>query len=237
MTALKWIGTGCTVLVLLAAAAPAQADSRRDKIAKPAKRAYASAPVRHQWTGFYVGGNLGFGVAGITDSAPLAVSSMMYGAVGGVQAGFNYQIESWVLGIEADIQASNQSQAYTRNIPIVGDLTVGHKIPYFGTVRARIGYAFQCACVMAYGTIGVAYGSYQPYASALGVTVSTTYSNVALAVGAGVEWAVSDRWTTKLEALYIDTGDIGDAVTLPVIGPINARLRDLVTRIGVNYHF
>lgn len=56
-------------------------------------------------------------------------------------------------------------------------------------------------------------------------------------VGAGVEWTVSDRWTAKLEALYLDTGNVGSGITLPVIGVVNPRLRDTITRIGLNYHF
>jgi outer membrane immunogenic protein len=224
-----WIAS----LVLFALAAGAHADDGRIR----AKKAYAAAPVPQQWTGFYVGGNLGFGVAGITDNLPIAVNSAMYGAIGGVQVGYNYQINRLVLGVEADIQASSQSQSYTTTLPIVGDVTVGHKIPYFWTARGRVGYAFYCGCVMAYATLGIAYGSYQPYATALGTTVSTTYTNTALAAGAGVEWAVAEKWTAKLEALYLDTGNVGTNITLPIIGTVNARLRDLITRVGVNFHF
>jgi outer membrane immunogenic protein len=161
----------------------------------------------------------------------------MHGVIGGAQIGYNYQTGSVVLGIEADIQASDQSASYTRNIPLVGDLTVGHKIPYFGTARGRVGYVFTCGCVMAYATLGIAYGEYQPYATAFGTTVSHSFTSTALAVGAGVEWIVSERWSAKLEALYLDTGNTGDSLTLPVIGTINARARDAIMRIGVNYHF
>jgi len=122
-------------------------------------------------------------------------------------------------------------------LPIVGNFEAGHKIPYFGTLRARFGYAFDCGCVMAYGTIGVAYGAYEPYATALGVTVSKTYTNPALAVGAGVEWRVAQQWTAKLEGLYLDTGNVGSNITLPVLGTIEARARASIMRLGVNYHF
>src|SRR6185312_12930271 len=124
------------------------------------------APVG-EWTGFYVGGNLGYGAAGLTDDAPLAITSNMTGVIGGVQAGYNYQIDRVVLGIEGDIQVSGQSTSYSRTLPIVGNFTISQRIPYFETLRGRVGYAFTCGCVMAYGTLGVAYGAYEPSASAL----------------------------------------------------------------------
>jgi outer membrane immunogenic protein len=227
----SWIKAGIVALAIFSMAGTAEAQSRRARA-----EAVRDSAV-HQWTGFYVGGNVGYGVAGLTDSAPLAVTTNMTGIIGGVQAGYNYQISSVVLGIEADIQASGQSVTYTRNLPIVGDLSVNQKIPYFGTVRGRLGYAFDCGCVMAYGTLGWAYGAYQPSVSLLGITLSGDYTRSALAVGAGVEWMVGRHWSAKLEALYLDTGDIGSATSFPVIGQVHMRVRDAVTRIGVNYHF
>ncbi len=227
----SWIKAGVAALAIFSMAGTAEAQSRRARA-----EAIKDPPV-HQWTGFYVGGNIGYGVAGLTDNAPLAVTTNMTGIIGGVQAGYNYQISSVVLGIETDIQASGQSATYTRNLPIVGDLTVDQRIPYFGTVRGRLGYAFDCGCVMAYGTLGWAYGAYQPSVSLLGLTLSGDYTRSALAVGAGVEWMVGRHWSAKLEALYLDTGDIGSATSFPVLGQVHMRVRDAVTRIGVNYHF
>jgi outer membrane immunogenic protein len=227
----SWIKAGVAALAIFSMAGTAEAQSRRARAEVPRD------PPVHQWTGFYFGGNLGYGVAGLTDNAPLAVTTNMTGIIGGVQVGYNYQIGSVVLGIEADVQASGQSATYTRNVPIVGDLTVDHRIPYFGTVRGKLGYAFDCGCVMAYGTLGWAYGEYRPSVTALGITLSGDYTRSALAVGAGVEWMVGRNWSAKLEALYLDTGDIGSAASFPVLGEVHMRVRDAVTRIGVNYHF
>jgi outer membrane immunogenic protein len=232
----SWIKAGVTALAIFSMAtlsmtSTAEAQSRRTRA-----EVVRDPPV-HQWTGFYVGGNIGYGVAGLTDNAPLAVTTNMTGIIGGVQAGYNYQISSVVFGVEADIQASGQGTTYSRNLPIVGDLTVNHKIPYFGTVRGKLGYAFDCGCVMAYGTLGWAYGAYQPSVTAFGITLSGDYTRSALAVGAGVEWMVARNWSAKLEALYLDTGDIGSATSFPVLGQVHMRVRDAVTRIGLNYHF
>lgn len=191
----------------------------------------------HQWTGFYVGANLGYGLAGLTDNGPLAVTTNMTGVIGGVQAGYNYQIESLVLGIEADLEDSNQSTSYGVTVPIIGSFSASEKIPWFGTVRGRLGYAFSCGCVMAYGTLGVGYGAYEPSASAFGVTLSAHYEKAVLAAGAGVEFMVTRDWSAKLEALYLDTGNIGSPLEVPGVGPVSMRVRDGITRIGLNYHF
>ena len=232
---LSLIRTGVAASALLAIPAAVEAQTY-DRPTRVTKRTYKPAPLR-QWTGLYAGVNVGYGLAGISDNAPLAITSLMSGVIGGAQIGYNYQTGSWVLGVEADIQASAQSVSYSRNLPIVGDLTVGHKIPYFGTVRGRFGYAFDCGCVMAYATAGLAYGAYQPFASAGGVTISDTFRKSAFAIGTGVEWRVWTNWSAKLEALYLDTGNIGSPVVLPGIGPISMRVRDAVTRLGLNYHF
>jgi len=203
-----------------------------------ARHARDQAPVlSQQWTGLYAGLNIGYGIAGISDSTLIAVDSAMYGGIGGGQIGYNYQSGSVVVGIEADIQASDQKNEATASLPIVGTVTLGHKIPYFGTVRGRLGYAFTCGCVMAYATAGIAYGAYEPYATALGTTVSQTYTRSdVFAGGVGVEWMVAQQWSLKLEGLYLDSGNIG-SVTLPVVGTIHARLRDSIIRLGANYHF
>lgn len=229
---LKSITAGVAVLALTMLASAAEAQSTRSRAVK---RTYVPAPVN--WHGFYAGFNVGYGASGLSDNLPLAGTTLMTGIVGGAQAGFNYRWDSAVFGVEADIQASNMNNTYSAFLPFVGNLSVGHRVPYFGTVRGRIGYAFTCGCVMAYGTLGIAYGSYEPHASALGLTVSRTYTNTALAAGAGVEWMVAERWSTKLEAIYFDTGNIGTGVTLPLVGTINARIRSTVTRLGLNYHF
>ena len=232
---LNFIKTGPAALALLTISSAAlAADMPPRRVAS-----YTTVAPRAPWNGFYLGLNLGYGVAGISDSTALAVSSMMYGVIGGVQGGYNYQAvgSSWVWGLEADFQLTSLSNSYDAFVPIVGNVSVGHKIPYFGTLRGRVGYAFDCQCVMAYATAGVAYGAYEPYATALGITVSRTYTRAALALGAGVEWKVAQQWTARLEGLYLDTGNFGTGLTLPIIGEIHARARAGMMRLGVNYHF
>jgi outer membrane immunogenic protein len=87
-------------------------------------RTYTKAPVYvdpgYNWTGFYVGGNIGYswGRSSTTDTfsdaltgGALSVGTAKFnldGVIGGGQAGYNWQRDKWVFGLEADIQGSGE---------------------------------------------------------------------------------------------------------------------------------
>jgi outer membrane immunogenic protein len=84
---------------------------------------YTKAPVYvdpgYNWTGFYLGGNLGYSwgrssdTSSFTNGAGTSLStsigsSNLDGIVGGGQAGYNWQMQSWVWGLEGDIQGTGE---------------------------------------------------------------------------------------------------------------------------------
>jgi outer membrane immunogenic protein len=231
----KLLFTAVAAVGSLAAAQSLAADLPR---AAPAPyRAPLAAPVPvFSWTGFYVGGNVGYGfaranadvtVGGVTTRVD---SENLRGAVGGGQAGFNWQTGPLVLGIEGDLQWSGQKAVFT-----LGGITQTDRINTFGTVRARAGVAVDR--VLVYGTGGWAYGTWRTDLTVPGVgTGNYSISRSAWAAGAGAEVAFTDHLTAKLEYLYLDTGRINDATTLPGVTFTN-RLKDNVVRVGVNYLF
>jgi outer membrane immunogenic protein len=112
-----------------------------------------------EWTGPYVGLNLGgsWGRSRTTyydpDPAfvPFSTSQHMDGVLGGAQIGYNVQINrTWLLGLEADFQGTGQRGSATfppiteifagvavTTVTTTGTLT--QKMPWFGTVRGRLG--------------------------------------------------------------------------------------------------
>jgi outer membrane immunogenic protein len=76
--------------------------------------------------------------------------------------------------------------------------------------------------------------NYQLSVSALGTSVSDETTKAAWTVGGGVEWMFVPHWSAKVEYLYIDTGDT--SVTLFGV-PFDARAKDNIVRVGLNYHF
>src|SRR5262249_54774647 len=104
----------------------------------------AVAPVSvWSWTGFYVGGNIGGGVAssGFTDPCFYCSSATPTRGffTGGAQAGYNYQFGNGLVGIEADV---NGNSSFKNSVIGGGDsqaMRVGIKADVSGTIRARAG--------------------------------------------------------------------------------------------------
>jgi outer membrane immunogenic protein len=177
------------------------------------------------WTGFYVGANLGYGWA--SASIPGVGSNDLTGIVGGGQLGYNWQTGPLVFGVEGDFQGTGESRSDTA----LG-VTVDQKLPWFATARGRLGYAWGPA--MLYVTGGGAWVNYKIDATAGGLSASSNTTQFAWTVGGGVEWMFAPNWSTKLEYLYMDTGDTD--VTL--FGTtFTGRAKNNVVRVGVNYHF
>jgi outer membrane immunogenic protein len=225
---------------------------------------YTKAPVAPwwSWTGFYLGGNVGYSwgkqSATVTDLAgdPLAASgTSLNGVIGGGQIGYNYQISSAVLGVEADIQGSGQRGHGSFGLPgapfcpfagvacFGGTPTTGldtDKLEWFGTVRGRLGYAAPGRW-MPYVTGGWAYGDGKIDGTTTTGATSTAYSNTHFysgwTAGGGIEWAFADHWSTKLEYLYADFGKGPIIPISPTLNLATGHMTDNIVRAGVNYRF
>lgn len=199
--------------------------------AAPAPSVMAPAPAP-TWSGFYVGGNVGYGWANasITNIAGVAVSGSndLGGVIGGGQLGYNWQNGNLLLGIEGDFQGSGQNRSDTA----LG-ITLKQEIPWFATLRGRVGYANGAWLI--YGTGGAAWTDYKMTLSLGGLSASSENNRTAWTGGGGVEWMFMPRWSAKLEYLYIDTGNV--SATFFNVLPITGRVTDNIVRVGANYHF
>jgi outer membrane immunogenic protein len=220
------------------------------------------APV-DAWAGWYAGVNVGgsWGRARdtTTDGAPAvqfaSTSSNLDGVIGGGQIGYNWRSNNWLFGLEADIQGSSQrgtaNSAGTAGffVPGIGVITINgtlsdqEKLPWFGTVRGRVGVLASPTWLL-YATGGLAYGEIQS-SEALTVGAATVVNNfnttrAGWTVGGGVEGVLSGNWTAKLEYLYMDFGTINNRYTgLLFFNPmfLSTHVTDNIVRVGLNYHF
>jgi outer membrane immunogenic protein len=175
------------------------------------------------WTGFYAGINGGYGWGGGTSfSAPFASNSFdaSGGLVGGT-LGYNYQMNQIVFGVEGDIDAS-----WIKGSGICGGLTCQTKNNWLGTVRGRVGYAYDR--FMPYVTGGAAFGDVKNTITPIG---STSETRTGWTVGGGLEANLYGPWSAKIEYLYVDLGS-GAAVA-----GSSADFKTNIVRAGLNYHF
>jgi outer membrane immunogenic protein len=211
-------------LLALAAAIPAQAaDLPRGM---PYKAPAAYAPM-YNWTGFYLGIQ-GGGAWGDSDWNGLAVSNSPSGGMIGGTVGYNWQgIGSpWVFGLEGDVAWSG-----VKDSVVCGGTTCETKNNWFGTVRGRVGYAWDRW--LPYVTGGVAFGDID--ANRVGFAGASD-TNAGWTIGAGIEGVIAGRWTAKLEYLYADIGDT--TCSAAACGTAtNVDLGMSVLRAGVNYRF
>lgn len=193
------------------------------------------------WTGTYVGlvGGYGFGdFSYIYDTdAPVVLSPN--GVLGGVVAGFNWQQDQAVVGVEGDVSFGSWSEYVLLapgNAPCFEEGCTA-RFNWLATLRGRIGYAM--GDLMPYVTGGIAIAGIAGSADegACGYTGSCRFdSAVGMTYGAGLEWSPSERYSLKLEYLYTNFGNPDFKVDdSNEIDDSNVSLH--TARAGVNFHF
>jgi high affinity Mn2+ porin len=246
-----WLGVSAAAMVLGCVGNAAAADM-------PTK-APPSAPSAYDWTGFYLGGHMGYawgssnfsgppgsGISGTLDLyKPFDSFNESGSFFAGVQAGYDYMLPNrFVVG--AAVDASFPSWPNLAGISI-GDIsapfpsvngpeTYAETMLDFGTVRARIGYAPGNWLFYATGGLAWAYDQLTLTQLATGVTDSPFLWRLGWAAGGGVEVPLVPHWTAFLEYLYTDYGN--NSVIFSNAGQRFASdfsLQEL--RAGLNYRF
>lgn len=163
------------------------------------------------WTGFYLGGQIGGGwVNGPGSSDPNAVHLNVDGVIGGAYAGYNWQApgSNLVLGVDTDILASGLDGS-GRNA--LGNTASG-KWEWYGATRGRVGYAFDR--FLPYIAGGVAYGHVKAsYGFPDGSIYSGGKTDAGWTIGAGLEYAISDHLTARAEYRHTDFGKMDVTLT------------------------
>lgn len=178
--------SGC--MTLLAGSALAA-----DAILPEAAAPDAPAVSVYTWSGPYAGGFVGYNFANFDQTNGADFDGE--GVVGGVYAGYNLQTERFVYGIEGDIGASDVDAGgfnVATGVPISADSTA------FGSLRARVGIAYDPIMLFATGGLAVAHQDLSLGGAEDGNT------HVGYTVGAGVEAKVTDGVTSRVEYRYSD---------------------------------
>jgi outer membrane immunogenic protein len=204
---------------LAALAAGMTAASAADIARRPMPTKAVPYIAAYNWTGAYVGINGGGAFGGRSGYGGNATGGLIGGTLG-----YNWQAGQLVYGLETDLDWANIKGTGTT----IAGVPVETKNNYLGTVRGRLGYAWDR--VLLYATGGLAYGNLRA-TSPIGDS-STTKAGYAL--GGGLEFAVAGPWTAKVEYLYVD---LGNGPTPPLAASNSGRFSTNIVRAGLNYRF
>lgn len=231
-------------------------------------RAYPPPPVFvFQWTGCYIGANAGYGwgkseldhrPTGAWVNAPLDIPflatngspTLSYGGVeAGGHVGCNYQIGSFVAGVEADAEylglTNSTSFGGPTGVATTGLYTQEIRARWLSTVRGRVGGAFDRTFL--YVTGGVAFGqigiNQSIFFNGTGSTAqgSSDATNAGWVLGLGAENALTNNWLLRAEYLYADLGRVTTTLynaTFPAwTHEVTSRNRVSIVRVGISYKF
>jgi len=183
------------------------------------------------WTGYYAGLQAGYGWGqsdiSVTEGAPFSITpSIDGGFVGGHVAGL-WQFDQAVLGAVADL---NYSMIDGTAVSGLGS-TFGTDIKWFGSVNAKAGFAMNRLLV--YGIGGIAFAGIET-SQVAGAAFASTRTNVGWTVGAGVDYALTDKFIVGAKYRYYDFG----SEHFDVAAPFNDRDQNVkLNTVGINLSY
>jgi outer membrane immunogenic protein len=156
------------------------------------------APVGTTWSGFYIGGNLGaafdpndLSIKDLSEEQDLSLKfSKDTELIGGVHGGYNWQMGTWVAGIE-------------------GDIDFADNINYLASARGRLGWAL--GSWLLYGTGGVAFIDNDSNFSVVSAddglfNFNRDNTETGFVAGGGLDYKLAPQLSLGVEGLYYGFG-------------------------------
>jgi outer membrane immunogenic protein len=162
------------------------------------------------------------------------------GLLGGGYAGFNYQINRLVIGIDGDYSRSNLTASLVDIGPLSGRTTNKFdQVKWVSTLAGRFGYAVDNW--MIYAKVGAAWADFEgTYVNPTGSSISSNTRD-GWTLGAGVEWGFDAHWSAKLEYDYANFGTTSFNATAATgfnTGvPFSATSALNMLKLGIAYRF
>lgn len=200
----------------------------------------------YTWTGFYVGGHVGLvtgamkngGVIDAEDCFCLDPKGDLTQTIGGVHGGYNFQVNQFVLGVEGDVNKRFGEGVFAATkLRTLSD--------WDASIRARAGILLTPLSLL-YATGGVAFGNFKTDNAIASTELNSDLgggSRVGWTLGGGVEYALDNAWTARIEYRHTDWGsknvtwnyqDINGADASAIVG---SRIVDDRVAAGLTYRF
>lgn len=226
-------------------------------------KAPVAAPL--SWTGWHMGGNVGYGVepTNVSSSSSGLVGSFMpsnfatdpRGPLAGVQGGFDWQTGFLVLGLEGDIDWANINATNAQGTSLLGMFTSGatasQKVDWLASVRARFGIV-PTQHVLFYVTGGPEVGgittSVANSVTVAGLTTggaaTASATNWGWTAGGGIEFLFDRTWSIGTEVRYFNLGSLNGAFNAPANRVLpnfatnfQSGYNGVLAELKFNYHF
>ena len=222
------------VILVISAASASAADMQAAAPYSPYRQAPYAPPI-YNWTGFYIGAMGGYGwsdevrasIGGLSVSTS---SNDLNGGFAGGTIGYNWQMGSWVLGVEADAAWSDIKYSVS-----AFGVTASDKIQNIGSVTGRIGYV-PVQSLMLYFKGGYAWADNEVSASGFGLTFAESRFHSGGTVGAGLEYMFVPNLSGKVEYMWTDYAN-SSYLNSFVPGGIGLGASVNTVKAGLNYHF
>jgi outer membrane immunogenic protein len=244
---MRSVGPGLVALALVTMAAATPALAADLPVAPAYNPPTQMPPAIYNWTGFYLGGNVGAGLLSenMTPTNPAApptpgvpLHPSVVGLVGGAQAGFDYQFSSIVIGAQASLSDSYiKGQNTQNNTDGLTQERMTSEPTWFASVTGRVGFAADTLLFYVKG--GGAWMHINHVQDILtGGTTTATQSisdnRSGFVAGVGLEYAL----TQNLSALFeYDFYDFGTETQNFVSTPLSIRSNLHTLTVGLNYRF
>jgi len=205
------------------------------------------------WAGPYVGVQVGYGWGDENDNQSFnfpepdpepADEFDMDGFLGGVHAGYNWQMGALVLGVEGDVEFStyegDANFLYESTDPdIIASGNLSMESDWQASLRLRAGFAVDRLLVYATGGVAFADAELSVDGTTEGDLVgsfggSDDQTLIGWTAGVGLEYAFTDNFTARVEGRYADFGE----EDFNIDGQeIEAGFDQWAVRVGVSYKF
>jgi outer membrane immunogenic protein len=203
----------------------------------PSMKSAPAAPViSSDWTGFYAGVETGASIntanwntTALAVGAPVDVTSNLYRLNNsafrlGALAGYNWQFNTWVLGVEGDFAGDMGARKTAVGLPgtiaylaaTPSSDSIGLQSTFDFALRGRLGYLV-APSTLVFATGGVAFINAKYSANCAGVNPNTSWCaapdagsssgiRTGWTVGGGAEQRLNDRWSLRAEYRYTGYG-------------------------------
>jgi outer membrane immunogenic protein len=202
------------------------------------------APVAYNWTGCYIGANVGGGwsrmdTTRVSDGANFGREDDN-GVIGGGQLGCDFQTGSLVFGVQGQFDFGNVNGRHAlTDFPTFSET---NSLRSIGTATGRIGYLLTPA-LLGYGKVGVAFmrDRNQVFQPGGALVESASFTLPGITAGGGFEWMFMPDWSVFAEYNYMwiedKSGQQFNAVPGLSGDVLNLKQTAQTALVGVNYKF